>query len=90
MIESEELFAEQIRVLVENGRISEAQNMLATIVPGISPRLDNWRKVLAKPTVKVEKTGTGGTLKDDFLWLQKHSTKYKMGSFKTGNFTWQQ
>lgn len=77
MIESEELFVEQIKILVENGRISEARNMLATIAPGVSPRLDNWRNVLAKPTVKVGETATGGTPKDDFLWLQKHFSEYK-------------
>jgi hypothetical protein len=75
--ETEELSPERIRAFVEEGRISEAKNILSAVLPGNSYRLDNWRKVLSKPKVKIEETATGGTLKDDCLWLQKHSIDYK-------------
>ena len=77
LVESEEVTRERIRTLVENGRVSEAQNILSKIAPGISSRLDTWRKVLTRPTVRLEETTTGGNLTDDTRWLQQHSMNYK-------------
>jgi hypothetical protein len=75
--ESEDLLIERIKSLVENGRISEAQNMLSAVTPGISCRLDYWRRALTKPRVRLGETATGGNIKDDCSWLQKHSIRYK-------------
>lgn len=75
--ESEELISEQIKTLVEDGNISEAREVLSTIQPGTSRKLDNWRNVLATPKVTLEQSGTGGSLQEDAGWLQQNSGEYK-------------
>ncbi|QTA86201.1 hypothetical protein [Desulfonema magnum] len=73
----ENLILEQAKNLTEANRISEARKLLSKIQPGISRKLDNWRRVLAEPKVKIEKSATGGSVKEDALWLKNNSSKYK-------------
>ena len=63
--------------LVENGRITEARNVLSDIQPGSSIKLDNWKRILAKPKAKISNSATGGKIKGDVAWLHKNSSHYK-------------
>jgi transcriptional regulator with XRE-family HTH domain len=73
----EEVNLEQVKKFVENGRISEARHLLSMIPPAKSPSLDHWRKVLARPEARLEKSATGGKFKEDVLWLQNHFMEHK-------------
>jgi len=73
----EKRISQHMKQLVEDGRITDAREVLSTIQPGISTALDNWNNVLSKPKAKVEKSATGGEIRKDGLWLQNNSEKYK-------------
>jgi len=76
-IENEKLILDRVRNLVENGHISEARNILSTIQHGISKKIDNWLKVLAKPKIKIGNSATGDGSKENALWIYRESLKYK-------------
>jgi hypothetical protein len=69
--------SEHVKKLVEDGDITDARNILSTIPPGVSIALDNWQKSLSRPKAKFEKSATGGESREDALWLQNNSEKYK-------------
>ncbi|UCH96032.1 MAG: hypothetical protein JSV88_04060 [Candidatus Aminicenantes bacterium] len=70
--------SEHVKKLVEEGQIEDAREVLSTIQPGISTELDNWQRALANPKAKLEKSAEGGeSIKEDALWLQDNSDKYK-------------
>ncbi|MBW2060561.1 MAG: hypothetical protein JRI95_03240 [Deltaproteobacteria bacterium] len=68
-----------VKDLVEDGRVVDARHLLSSIQvpPGLSTKLDTWRKVLAEPRTKPREIATGGDLKKDALWLRKNASKYK-------------
>lgn len=68
---------ENVRNLVENGRISDARHLLRFVPMGISDRVDNWRRILAKPRAKTEDSASGGGLKRDLAWLYDNSEKFR-------------
>jgi len=68
---------EDIRSLVEGGNVEEANHLLSLIHVGISDKIDNWRRVLAKPIIKAKKPATGKNIKTNIAWLQNESGKYK-------------
>lgn len=73
----EEKISEHVKKLVENGQIEDARNVLSTIQPGISTALDNWQRALSIPKAKLDKSSEGENIKEDALWLQDNSEKYK-------------
>lgn len=66
-----------IKKLVESGRLEDARNVLSTIEPGISAELDNWHQTLSMPKAKQNPTASGGSIKEDALWLRNNSKNYK-------------
>lgn len=69
--------SEHVKKLVENGQIEDARNVLSAIQPGISTALDNWQRALSLPKAKLDKSSEGKNIKEDALWLQDNSEKYK-------------
>ena len=69
--------SEHVKKLVENGQIEDARDVLSTIQPGISAALDNWQRALSIPKAKLDESSEGKNLKEDALWLQNNSVKYK-------------
>ncbi len=69
--------SEHVKKLVENGQISEAREVLSTLQPGTSTVLDNWQRALAYPRAKLNKSVGGENIKEDAIWLQNNSDKYK-------------
>jgi hypothetical protein len=68
---------EQVKKLVENGDIPEARNLLAAIPSGISQELDNWRRLLAPPKARAEKSASGGDTRKDIAWLENNAAEYR-------------
>ena len=69
--------SEHVKKLVENGQVAEARKVLSTIQPGTSTALDNWQRALSNPKAKLHKSAGGENIKEDALWLQDYSGKYK-------------
>ncbi len=69
--------SEHLKTLVENGQIEDARKVLLTVQPGVSEELDHWLETLAIPKATVSNSATGGNIKDDILWIQHNSEKYK-------------
>lgn len=67
----------RIRNLVEHGRIPEARGTLRFSFPGVSKRIDNWKRVLAVPKVQAGRSATGGDLKSNSSWLDRYAEQYK-------------
>jgi hypothetical protein len=59
LVEGDVHILERIKELVENGRVLDARHILSFIPYEISDRVDNWRRVLAKPKASSEKSATG-------------------------------
>lgn len=77
MMSDEELIAEQLKKLIENGSVAEAREILTTIQVGRSPKIEHWRKVLAEPKARCAPSATGGSFREDAVWLQQHARKYQ-------------
>lgn len=73
----EQDIVENMKLLVENGDISEARDLLSTISSRKYPKVEHWRKTLTEPNARREKTATGGGLQEDSEWLHKNSMNYK-------------
>ncbi len=71
--------SQQVKNLVENGKIADAREVLSNIPPGTSTTLDNWKRALENPKAKLDKSTArqGESIKKDALWLQDNSDKYK-------------
>jgi hypothetical protein len=69
--------SEYVKKLVENGQIEEAREAMSTLQPGTSAVLDGWQRALAYPKVKLNKSTEGENIKEDAVWLQNNSDRYK-------------
>ena len=69
--------SEHVKKLVENGQIAEAREIMSITQPGTSAVLDNWKRALAYPKAKSNKSAGGKNIKKDAAWLQNNSDKYK-------------
>ena len=67
---------QKLKRLVQEGSISEARILLASIPHIKSPGLDNWHKTLSLPKVKQKKTATGRSQKEDAAWLHNNALNY--------------
>jgi hypothetical protein len=77
VMENESLIVEKLRSCVEESRVAEARKLVSGISPGISVRIDNWRRVLAEPKVTVGNPGTDEGLREDSIWLENNALKYQ-------------
>lgn len=69
--------SEHVKKLVEDGQITEAREVMYFLQPGTSTVLDSWQRALAYPEAKLNKSTGRKNIKDDAVWLQKNSDKYK-------------
>ncbi len=69
--------SEHVKNFVENGQIAEAREVMYSFHPGTSNVLDSWQRALAYPEAKLNKSAGGENIKDDAVWLQDNSEKYK-------------
>lgn len=69
--------SEHVKKLVENGQIAEAREVMYFLQPGNSTVLDRWQRALAYPGAKLSKSTGGENVKEDAVWLQDNSDKYK-------------
>jgi hypothetical protein len=76
-VEDEVHILERIRNLIENGRVSDARHFLSVMPYEIFDKVENWRRVLARPRAKCQKSATGADLRKDSLWLRNNSDKFK-------------
>jgi len=74
---NEERIIEEIRKLAEKGLTSKARKILSAIPPGVSAKIDGWRRVMAPPVAKSKKGGSGGNLEKSIPWLDKNSEAYR-------------
>lgn len=66
----------KVRRLVVEGQVEEARRILKVSFSGGSQEVEYWRRVLALPQARVERSATGGELKCDHLWLRRNSKHY--------------
>ncbi len=76
-VENAERISNHIKKLIENSRVQEARKIVSAIRPGVSAKLDYWKKVLTEPVAKVGGPGTGGDMRKDILWFEKNADNYK-------------
>ncbi len=77
VMENESLIVEKLRSCVEDGDVAEARRLVTGIRPGISVRIDNWRRVLAEPKATIGNPGTDEGLEEDSVWLENNALKYQ-------------
>ncbi len=76
-MENENLIVEKLRSYVEEGFVIEARKLVSAIRPGLSVRIDNWRRVLAEPKASIGPPGTDEGLGEDSAWLENNALKYQ-------------
>ena len=73
----ESKISEHVKKLVEDGRITEAREVMHFLQPGTFTELDSWQRALAYPKTKLKKSAGVKNIMKDALWLQENSDKYK-------------
>lgn len=76
--ENAERISRHINALIEaGGCVLEARRIVSKIRPGVSEKLDYWKKVLAEPVARLAGPGSGGDMRKDMMWLENNADKYK-------------
>jgi len=76
--ENAERISRHINALIEaGGCVLEARRIVSKIRPGVSEKLDYWKKVLAEPVARLAGPGSSGDIKKDMMWLENNADKYK-------------
>jgi hypothetical protein len=75
--ENAEQISGYIKALVEAGRVPEARRVLSGIRPGISKKLDYWKKAMAEPVARLAGPGSGGDMRKDMLWFEKNADRHR-------------
>jgi len=66
----------RIKCLVEEGNVTEARKEIARVPPDTSELLNRWKLVLSEPRGRLHERASGGSLKQNLLWLQENSRQY--------------
>ncbi|MDM8548931.1 hypothetical protein QUF72_02590 [Desulfobacterales bacterium HSG2] len=76
--ENAERISRHINALIEaGGCVLEARRIVSKIRPGVSEKLDYWKKVLAEPVARLSGPGSGGDMRKDMMWLENNADNYK-------------
>jgi len=75
--ENAERISRHIKALVEASCVPEARRIVSEIRPGVSEKLDYWKKVLAKPVARLAGPGSGGDMRKDMMWIENNADDYK-------------
>jgi hypothetical protein len=63
--------------LLNTGHITEARQLVSLLLKvSPTPKLEQWARVLAPPTVREESVASGGSIARNNAWLREHARDY--------------